>query len=571
MTESLNVLVIDKLPLDCERICALLRLTDLAPSVRSIHGMDEVGKEVAKSTPDIVILGGSGEESQKLEHLHELLFLGVMAPVLVLVPIISPDIRERCLRLGATDVLPKHASSEDIQHAIRYAVARQRVSWRKDLSLMRDELTNLPNNIAFRQYLSTALSNAIKVSEYEVGVMHLGIDGLKLINSGLGRSAGDELLVEASRRLVHCVRDRDVVSRRGGDEFSILVFGPGVKESIDIIARRVLSAFQAPFLISGQEIFCSACLGISLTFGKEGVEDLLQEADIAMAGAKKNGRGNYEVFVRTMQEDALARLKLETDFRHSLSNRDFVLYYQPIVDIENNCIAYCEALVRWKHPKRGLVFPNVFLPLAEETGLVVPMGWQLLHQACRQISIWEEAGHSIAVSVNLSAEQFSSPQLLGQLHFCLEVSGIQSNLLKLEITESSLIENQDHAMTVLNDLKELGLQVYLDDFGTGYSSLAYLERFPLYGLKIDRAFVQGVVDSSRRSSILLKIVELGKLLEMEVVSEGVENQEELQAIRAMSCHLIQGYYFARPSPATEILKFQASLEIENDLDIVVEE
>ena len=261
--------------------------------------------------------------------------------------------------------------------------------------------------------------------------------------------------------------------------------------------------FEQAIRIGEQDIFSSVCLGISLTLGRESSEELPQEADIALAKAKKRGRGQYEIFVRTMQEDALQRLQLESDFRRSLVNRDFILYYQPVVDITTNTIAYCEALVRWQHPSRGLTFPNVFLPLAEETGLVVPMGWQLLHQACRQVSQWAQGGMPIAVSVNLAAEQFASPRLKGQIDFCLSVSGIDPSLLKLEVTESSLIENQDHALQVLKDLQALGLHVYLDDFGTGYSSLAYLERFPLYGFKIDRAFVQGVVNSERRL-ILIK-------------------------------------------------------------------
>ena len=209
-----------------------------------------------------------------------------------------------------------------------------------------------------------------------------------------------------------------------------------------------------------------------------------------------------------MQEDALQRLQLESDFRLSLVNRDFILYYQPVVDITTNTIAYCEALVRWQHPTRGLTFPNVFLPLAEETGLVVPMGWQLLHQACRQVSQWSQEGMPIAVSVNLAAEQFASPRLKGQIEVCLSVAGIEPSLLKLEVTESALIAKSSPCLAGPCELQSLGLQVYLDDFGTGYSSLAYLERFPLYGFVIDRAFVQGVVNSERRVFIFNKLLNL---------------------------------------------------------------
>ena len=561
MSDSLSVFLLEPNQIDSNRLSTTVRLADPYATVTTASDLKNI--DPTNLSPSIVLYGASGQEATQLAGLHELLFLGIMAPVIVMLPTVTPELYEKALQLGATDVLPKDSSAEDLQHAIRFAVARHGVSWRQDLTMMRDELTGLPNSGAFHQYLNTALSNATKVKEYEVGVVYVGVDGLKLVNSGLGRNAGDQLLIQISRRLHQAVRDRDVVARRGGDEFSILVFGPGIQDSIDIIANRILMSLKQPFQIEEQDIFSSVCLGVSLTDGRESSEELLQEADIALAKAKKRGRGQYEIFVRTMQEDALERLQLESDFRRSLVNRDFVLYYQPVVDITTNTIAYCEALVRWHHPSRGLTFPNVFLPLAEETGLVVPMGWQLLHQACRQVSKWSQEGMPIAVSVNLAAEQFASPRLQGQIDFCLSVSGIDPSLLKLEVTESSLIENQSHALQVLKDLQSLGLQVYLDDFGTGYSSLAYLERFPLYGFKIDRAFVQGVVNSERRAAILNKIVELGSILKMEVVSEGVENREELDAIFKMSCRLVQGYYFAKPMPAEAIFDFAQKLKQEN--------
>ena len=561
MSDSLSVLLFEPMLIDSNRLSTTVRLANPDASITVANRIEDI--DASKQSPSIVLYGASGQEAKQLAGLHELLFLGIMAPIIVILPKVTPELYEKALQLGATDVLPKHCSAEDLQHAIRFAVARHGVSWRQDLALMRDELTGLANSGAFHQYLNTALSNAIKVKEYEVGVIHVGVDGLKLVNSGLGRNAGDQLLIDISHRLHQAVRDRDVVARRGGDEFSILVFGPGIQDSIDIIAKRILMSFEQPFRVVEQDIFSSVCLGVSLTDGRESSEELLQEADIALAKSKKRGRGQYEIFVRTMQEDALQRLQLESDFRLSLVKRDFILYYQPVVDITTNTIAYCEALVRWQHPTRGLTFPNVFLPLAEETGLVVPMGWQLLHQACRQVSQWSQEGMPIAVSVNLAAEQFASPRLKGQIEFCLSVSGIEPSLLKLEVTESSLIENQAHALQVLKDLQSLGLQVYLDDFGTGYSSLAYLERFPLYGFKIDRAFVQGVVNSERRAAILNKIVELGAILNMEVVSEGVENRDELDAIFKMSCRLVQGYYFAKPMPADDVFAFARKLEREN--------
>ena len=302
-------------------------------------------------------------------------------------------------------------------------------------------------------------------------------------------------------------------------------------------------------------MYSSACIGISLTDGAQDAAELIQDAEIALQKAKRKGRGSKEIFLRTMQQDARKRLQLENDLRRSLANRDFVLYYQPVINLNNAKVAYFEALVRWNHPERGIVSPFHFLALAEETGLIVPMGWQLLHLACRQVAQWRVDGHHTAVSVNLSAEQFTAPELMGQLNFCLEVSGVLENQLKLEITESSLIENQDLAKEVLGKIDDLGLQVYLDDFGTGYSSLAYLERFPLHGLKIDRAFVMKVVNSRRRAMILQKIIELGQLLSMEVVAEGVETTDELHELRNMRCDMVQGYYFAKPMPAEDVPAF----------------
>jgi diguanylate cyclase (GGDEF)-like protein len=502
---------------------------------------------------DICILCATQEDA--LEFLQVVLYVGSDSPVLMLLPGEEPEMVEKCLGLGAIDTLEQDAGSEILIRAVRYAIVRHSAVWRQELSIMRDKLTGLPNFPAFGRWLASALEDASKVKNYEVGVMHLGLDGFTVVNSGLGHSAGDKLLVEISQRISECLRDRDMVARRGGDEFSILLTGPGVHESINIVVRRILKIFDTPCLIDGQEVFSSASIGISLSLGKDDPGDLIRDADIALQKAKKRGRGRFEIFLRTMERDAKERLQLETDLRRALVQRDFRLYYQPVMSLETGKVAYFEALMRWQHRERGLIPPNVFLDLAEETGLIVPMGWQLLHQACHQIAEWGHEGYKASISFNLSAEQFSTPELLGQLSFGLEVSGIDPKQLKLEITEGSLIENQDHAAELLEDIKRAGLEVYLDDFGTGYSSLAYLERFPLHGFKIDRAFVMKVITSDRRSAILQKIIDLGKILEMAVVAEGVETSEELAALEEMGCDMVQGYYYSRPMPAEEVASF----------------
>ena len=564
MPNSLHVLLIESSHDDGKELSKLL--SESGYQVSWFSTLQEATPKLVEHRFDACLLCCQSD-GNTLNRLQGALYTIAQAPVLLFLPIEDPELVEKSLRMGAVDVLLKSDGVERMSRKIRYAVARYSVSWRPDSASLRDPLTGIANFIAFQKQLNVALGNARKVKEYEVGVIIVGVDGFKLVNNGLGHSAGDELLIEIARRLVDCLREHDFVSRRAGDEFAILLTGLGIHDSIDIITKRLIKLFEKPFAISNQEVFSSVCLGISLTEGKEDADALIQEADIAMNRAKKKGRGNYEIFLRTMRQDARERLRLENDLRRAVAQREFILYYQPVINLQTNEIAYFEALVRWKHSERGMVSPWVFLSLAEETGLIVPIGWQLLHQACRQVSRWKSAGLPAAVSVNLSAEQFCAPELIGQLNFCLELSGIEPSQLKLEITESSLIENQNRANELLNQIRSLGLHVYLDDFGTGYSSLAYLERFPLHGLKIDRAFVMKVVNSSRRAAILQKIIELGEILNMRVVAEGVETEDELNALRSMKCDMVQGYYYAKPMPAEDVPSFVERLEVESALEV----
>jgi len=513
---------------------------------------------------EALLLIHDGPTTDAFLHIQWLLERGVQVPIVLMLNQLEDQVVEKALHQGAMEVLNYNDSNEQLVQRVRYAIARYNMTWKRERSFLQDKLTGLPNSTVFVRHLEGALQTAQRTSGYEVGVMHLGVDGLKLINSGLGLDSGDILLQQICERIIKTLRDHDMVARWSGDEFSILLKGHGLERSIHFITKRLLDVLSSrAFVILEQEVFSSVCIGISLSEGQDTANALIQDADIALQKAKRKGHSNYEIFLRAMQKDARERLELQTALRRSLVNRDFILYYQPIISTTSNEVAYFEALVRWNHPEKGLLSPMSFIPLAEETNLIVPLGWQMLHQACRQLVEWKDIGISTKVSVNLSAEQFSAPELLGQIHFCLEVSGVEPESLLLEITETSLIENQEHSANVLSKIREMNMNVYLDDFGTGYSSLAYLEKFPLNGLKIDRAFVSRFVNSPRRGAILQKVVELGQLLDMTVVAEGVEELDELEALQAMDCDLVQGFYYSKPMPPEEVPFYLDKLREQN--------
>jgi len=420
-----------------------------------------------------------------------------------------------------------------------------------------DALTALPNRALFQGRLGQALAGAARGGD-AAAVLFLDLDRFKVVNDSLGHAAGDDLLVAVAGRLAGCVRGGDTVARLGGDEFAVLLAGLGAGGEATRTAGRIIRALDAPFRLGGRDVVTATSIGIAVGGTGHAAADLLRDADVALYRAKARGRGRYAVFDATMNARALERLELEADLRRALRRGEFEVYYQPKVDLGTGRLAGLEALVRWRHPVRGVVGPGVFIPLAEETGLIQPLGQWVLEEACRQARRWGKAmgavggGAAVVVSVNLSARQFAQPTLVEDVARALEVAGADPHQVQLEITEGVAMGNAEATVEILRRLKELGVGLAIDDFGTGYSSLAYLKRFPVDALKIDRAFVTGLRRETADSSIVGAVVGLGRALRLAVVAEGVETAEEATQLCELGCALGQGYHFARPLPRAQV-------------------
>jgi diguanylate cyclase (GGDEF)-like protein/PAS domain S-box-containing protein len=414
-----------------------------------------------------------------------------------------------------------------------------------------DPLTDLPNRSLFIDRLTQAVKRAKRRKDSRFAVLFLDLDRFKDVNDSLGHAIGDELLKAIARRVEASVRPGDTVARLGGDEFTILLDDLKQPEDAVEVAERIQAELKQPFLLSGQEIFTSVSIGIAPGDVSNDPEDLLRDADTAMYRAKERGKACYEVFDATMHSRAVARLKLETDLRKAIERSEFRVFYQPIVSVRSREIVGFEALARWQHPKDGLVPPANFIPLAEETGLIIPIDLWILRQACIQTRQWQGRWPELSINVNLSTKHFSQPGLVASIEKVLEDTEIEPSRLRLEITESVILEDVPRISDVLGRLKELGVRLYLDDFGTGYSSLSYLHRFPIDAVKIDRAFVGQLGKKGEKAELVSTITSLASNLNMGVVAEGVETEEQLERLRALRCERVQGYYFSKPVPTEQ--------------------
>lgn len=425
-----------------------------------------------------------------------------------------------------------------------------------------DALTGLPNRILFMDRLHQTIERAKRHKNYLFAILFLDIDRFKVINDSLGHNIGDQLLIAFSRRLEACLRSVDTFVRLGGDEFVILLEDITSFSDATHVAERIRQELALPFNLGGHEVFTTTSIGIALsTTVYDQPEDLLRDADIAMYRAKALGKARYEIFDPVMHTQALILLQVENDLRRAIERQEFRIYYQPIVELQTGIVIGFEALLRWQHPSQGLVLPATFIPVAEETGLIVPIGYWILRSACRQLCLWQRfSAKSLTISVNLSGRQFSQPDLIDQIDQILQETGLDASSLSLEITESMIMEDESATATLLQ-LRNLGVKVSIDDFGTGYSSLGRLHHFPINVLKIDRSFVSGIGVSEGNLEIIQAIVTLAHQLGMDVITEGVETLEQLLELRKLKCEYGQGYLFSRPldSLAAEALIMSLSL------------
>jgi diguanylate cyclase (GGDEF)-like protein len=402
-------------------------------------------------------------------------------------------------------------------------------------------------------HLNESMTRA-RLNDRLVALLFLDLDRFKVINDTLSHDTGDQILQSVFQRLKKCVRHSDTVARLGGDEFAILLTHIAQTSDIAPIAQEILDALCQPLQLGEHEVFVTASMGISI-YPYDGDETgiLLQHADIAMHQAKDRGKNNYQFYTTEMNTRSVGQLNLESALRRGLERREFLIHYQPQVDLQSGRIVGVEALIRWQHPERGLVSPAEFIPLLEETGLIVPVGEWVLQSACEQARAWEDAGISPTyVSVNLSARQFGAASFLAVVDQLRKEARLDARLLELEITESVLMQEGDNSLQTLEALQAMGIRIAIDDFGTGYSSLAYLKRFPIHTLKIDRTFIKDLPRDGDDAAIVTAVISLARGLGLNVVAEGVETAEQLRFLRSRSCDTVQGFIFSKPLPAEEM-------------------
>lgn len=467
---------------------------------------------------------------------------------------VQRDISER--KQGEAALLRVAVAEATNQKLEKEIGERKRVEAQLLHNAFHDALTGLPNRAFFLEQLRRALMQTKQNRDYRFALLFLDLERFKLINDSLGHMVGDEVIISLAQRLLNCLGCKDTIARLGGDEFVILLEDIQNLSDATHIAQRLQTSLAMPFHLKAHEMFISASIGIVLSWGThsetysyERPEELLRDADIAMYRAKAQGRARYEVFDIAMHTQAVTRLQLETDLRRAIERQEFVLHYQPIVSLKTGLITGFEALIRWIHPLRGLISPDLFIPVAEETGLIVPIGQWVLYEACRQMSAWLvqfSTSPPLTISVNLSVKQFRQPNLIEQIVQILHRTKLDARSLKLEITESVLIENAEVVTSILLHLKAMGVLLCLDDFGTGYSSLSYLHRFPIDVLKIDRSFVSNMSFGDENSKIVQAIITLAQALGINVVAEGIETIEQQAQLSRLQCQYGQGYLFSKP-------------------------
>jgi len=498
---------------------------------------------------DVVLLDLSLPDSQGLETIHTVHAHRPEIPIVVLTGIEDDTLAVEAVQAGAQDYLVKgQINGNLLVRAIRYAIERKRAQEQiRDLAY-HDELTRLPNRRLFLDRLGLALTQARRKRQL-LAVMMLDLDGFKIVNDRLGHAKGDLLLQRVGDRLKACIRSGDTVARLGGDEFTILL--PELAQADDAArsAHKILDAFTHPFMVEDQELSIGTSVGISL-YPADGTDaaTLLKNADSAMYRAKKQGGNTYQLCTPAMKVRASERLTLERNLRQALDQHEFVVYYQPLVDLRSGKIFGAEAVVRWQHPEQGLVSPAGFIDVAIETGLIVPLGLSVLRTACTQVKAWHTRGYPLRVAVNLAARQVRQEDFVTQVTKVMNETGLAPEWLDVEITEQMAMRNLGVNSAVFDTLSSLMVQVSMEDFGAGHSPLSEVKQYPPKTLKIDQAFVKGIGAKSRDADIVRAVIDLAHSMDMKVIAEGVETREELDFLRAHQCDSMQGYLFSPPVP-----------------------
>lgn len=555
------VMIVDDEPIMIEVVQAFLEdagYTNFLTTEDSTQALDMM----LKQRPDVLLMdlimpGKSGFEL--LAEARNEPALRYM-PVIVLTAANDSETKLRVLELGATDFLAKPVDSSELVLRIRNALAFKAY---QDQLAYHDALTGLPNRQLFLERLAWTLKLAHRHNK-QSALLQMGLDRFKQINDTLGHEMGDEVLKLVSQRLALALRESDTVSgiterdnavslsRLAGDEFMVLIAEIDHAEAASAVARSLLETMKQPLILGGHELFITLSVGIAL-FPQDGQQgsDLLTHVDLAMANAKQNGRNTYSFYSAETNARSFERLKLETALRKAIDNNELELYYQPKVETSTGQIVGAEALLRWNHAEMGFVSPAQFIPLAEATGLILPLGERVIHNACKEAVKWQQAGCNLPVSVNVSSLQFRRGDMPYIIKSALQASGLKAGNLIIELTESLLMDNAQANIEMLNTIKSLGVRLSMDDFGTGYSSLSYLKQFPLYEIKIDQTFIRDLPDDPGNAAIVGAVIAMARGLGLKITAEGVETPEQMNFLKLHGCDQIQGFLFSRAVPPQE--------------------
>ncbi len=566
----LNIMIVENSPEDIERYRRFLEpeIGDSSNIITFETGKDGLA-QFRQGKPDCILLDFNLPDMDGLEFIEELSNSGEDVPTAVIMLTGQGDEKTavEAMKRGAQDYLVKNSlSQESMIRAINNAVEkvslrRELVQVHKELEFLalRDPLTKLANRNLFRDRFEQALREG-KRSEETVALLLVDLDGFKEINDTLGHLAGDLLLQEVAGRLTASIRESDTVSRLGGDEFTVILRNIENVYDVEEVARKILESLSAPVNILDEEVFVSGSVGAALYPDDAGtVEELLKNAGIAMYRAKEKGRNNCCFFTKEMNERISKRNEMKGDLQRALENREFRLYYQPIINMETGLISAAEVLMRWPHPRRGMIPPDEFIPLAEETGLIVPMGEWMLRTVCEQVKhLNKNQFPPFRVAINISARQCQCPGFPDVVGRILDESGVNPEWLIFEITETAIVNEEEQNLGTLRQLRNMGIHLSIDDFGTGFSSLSYLKRFPVDAIKIDRFFMRDVPSDPESRALVKAIVAMAESLNLSVVAEGIETESQLDFLRLLKCNYGQGFLFSKAVPFEEFQKMSQS-------------
>jgi diguanylate cyclase (GGDEF)-like protein len=523
--------------------------------VTHVERVSEALEQLARTHFDIILQDLSLPDGKGLEIVDRIQEGAPLLPIVVLSGFDDEALAVEAVQRGAQDYLVKgRGDGPLLARSIQYAIERKRSEERLAFLAQYDSLTGLANRTLFMDRVTQALARG-KRSDRSLAMMFVDLDRFKPINDTLGHDVGDLLLKSAAVRLKGCVREMDTVARMGGDEFTILLESLASDQDVVICAQRILDAIAEPFLLEGHEVMISASIGMTVfPFDDGDLHSLLKHADIAMYRAKGQGGNTFQFYSADMSAKISEQLVLEQDLRRALARDEFLLYFQPQIDMQQGLLVGMEALLRWRHPTRGLVSPATFIPIAEETGLIGAIGQWVFRAAFEQTRAWQEQGlRPIRMAVNLSAHQFRQKDLAGAIARVLKDTNLEPGFVELEVTEGCLMDDTQAVLGTLAELKRMGLQISIDDFGTGYSSLRYLKTFPIDTLKIDQSFVRDVTTSPNDAAIAKAVIALGNSLGLGVIAEGVETQAQLEFLGLHGGTVIQGYLVSPPRPAEALL------------------